>query len=468
MRISLRTRLVLSFLAIILVTTTIFMLLSNRVIVSRFTDLVVRSGQSYARRVVPLLERFYQSQGSWDGIDTLVSNLFTFRDVAKDRDWRLSPNLPIPNLFIAGKEERIILMDGNQVILDTNPEGPKITDPLLIENYGVAVVVDGEQVGTVISASSLGLFSDNQVRFVREVNRTLMAAAILAIFAVLVVGVIQSQSIIKPVQQLSDAAIRVAKGDYSQRIAVRRSDELGEMAESFNSMANELGRQQSLRHKAMADIAHELRTPLSVLQIDLESLEDGLLEFTPENIHVIQNEVVHLRNLVDDLRTLSQVDAGDLQIELSRTEIGTVVREMVERHQNNAREKKIELSYNLPEEEIFVMGDPQRLSQVLINLISNAIHHTSVNGKINVWLRKQDQSAVVAVIDNGEGIPKEECPYIFDRLYRVEKSRSRDQGGSGLGLSIARSLVEAHGGKIWVESEEGLGAEFKFSLPYIS
>ncbi len=465
MRISLRTRLVLSFLAIILVTTTIFVLLSNRVIVSRFTDLVARSGQSYAKRVVPLLERYYQTRGSWEGIDTLVSNLITFRDAAQNRDFRLPPDSPIPNLFIAGKDERLILMDGDQVILDTNPDGPKITDPQLIKTYGVAVVVDGKQVGTVISASALGFFSDNQVRFVREVNRTLLAAAILAIFAVLIVGVIQSQSIIKPVQQLSDAALRVAKGDYSQRIDVKRSDELGEMAESFNSMAQELGRQQSLRHKAMADIAHELRTPLSVLQIDLESLEDGLMEFNPENIHIIQNEVVHLRNLVEDLRTLSQVDAGDLQIELSHTEIGTVVREMVERHQNSAREKKIDLTFDLPAQEIFVMGDSQRLSQVLINLISNAIQHTAVNGKIKVWMRKQDQSVIVAVIDNGEGIPKEELPFIFDRLYRVEKSRSRDQGGSGLGLSIARSLVEAQAGKIWVESEEGQGAAFKFSLP---
>ena len=239
------------------------------------------------------------------------------------------------------------------------------------------------------------------------------------------------------------------------------------MAESFNSMAQELANQQSLRHKAMADIAHELRTPLSVLQIDLESLEDGLLEFTPENIHVIQNEVVHLSNLVEDLRTLSQVDAGDLHMELIRMEMGTIIREMVERLQNSAREKGIFLSYDLPDEEIFVLGDSQRLSQVLLNLISNAIQHTNSGGKIAVSLRKQRQSALVSVTDNGEGIPKEELAYVFNRLYRVEKSRSRDQGGSGLGLSIAKSLVEAHSGKIWVESEEGFGAAFKFSLPLI-
>ena len=468
MRISLRTRLVLSFLVIILVTTTIFVLLSNRVILSRFTDLVARSGQSYARRVVPLMERYYQANGSWEGIDTLVSSLLTFRDASMNRDFRLPPDSPIPNLLLAGKDERIILMDGNQVIMDTNPDGPDITNPQLIKSYGIPVMVAGQQVGTVISASALGIFTDNQVRFVREVNRTLLAAAILAILAVLIVGVIQSQSIVKPVRQLSDAALRVARGDYSQRVLVNRSDELGEMAESFNSMAQELANQQTLRHKAMADIAHELRTPLSVLQIDLESLEDGLLEFTPENIHVIQNEVVHLSNLVEDLRTLSQVDAGDLHMELVRMELGTIIREMIERLQNSAREKKISLIYDLPNEELFVLGDPQRLSQVFLNLIANAIQHTNSGGKIVVSLGKQQQSALVSVADNGEGIPKEELAFVFDRLYRVEKSRSRDQGGSGLGLSIAKSLIEAHSGKIWVESEEGSGAVFKFSLPLIN
>lgn len=467
MRISLRTRLVLSFLVIILVTTTIFALISNKIILSRFTDLVARSGQSYAMRVVPLMERYYQANGSWVGIETLVSSLLTFRDASMNRDFRIPPVSPIPNLLLAGKDERIILMDGNQVIMDTNPDGPDITDPQLLKSYGIKVMVEGKEVGTVISASALGIFTDNQVRFVREVNLTLMAAAILAILAVLVVGVIQSQSIVKPVRQLSEAALRVARGDYSQRIQVNRSDELGEMAESFNSMAQELANQQTLRHKAMADIAHELRTPLSVLQIDLESLEDGLLDFTPENIHVIQNEVAHLSNLVEDLRTLSQVDAGDLHLEIVRMEMGTIIREMVERLQNSAREKKISLSYNLPVEEIFVLGDPQRLSQVLINLISNAIQHTGLDGKIEVQLRKLEQLAEISVTDNGEGIPKEELALIFDRLYRVEKSRSRDQGGSGLGLSIARSLVEAQGGKIWVESVEGLGAAFKFTLTLI-
>ena len=146
---------------------------------------------------------------------------------------------------------------------------------------------------------------------------------------------------------------------------------------------------KALRHKAMADIAHELRTPLSVLQIDLESLEDGLLEFTPENIHVIQNEVIHLSNLVEDLRTLSQVDAGDLHMELIRMEMGTIIREMSRKtSKQRKRERNYSLSYDLPDEEIFVLGDSQRLSQVLLNLMSNAIQHTNSGGKIVSLIEK--------------------------------------------------------------------------------
>jgi len=468
MRLSITTRMVLSFLIIILVTTALFMLLTNRVIASRFADLVARSGQVFARRAVPLLERYYRVNGSWDGVADIVDNLVTFREGERDQPRQPFPNVDIPNLFLVGKDERMILLADSEVVFDTNPDGPNIANADTLRKYGVAVEVDGVQVGTVLVGSTLGFYTESQERFLREVNRTLFAASILAIFVVLVVAVLQSQSIIRPVRQLAGAASLVAKGDYSQRIAVNRKDELGEMAVAFNEMAGELAQQQGLRRQAMADIAHELRTPLSVLQIDLESLEDGLLEFTSENLHILQNEVAHLNNLVEDLRMLALVDADDLRIEKNTVEIGAVIREMIERHHSSAREAGVDLRCVLPPEEIFVTGDAQRIAQILINLISNALRHTPAGGSVIVELLQQQQRALVSVIDTGEGISVEDQLHVFDRFYRVEKSRSRDQGGSGLGLSIARSLVETQGGKIWVESEEGKGAAFKFWLPAVT
>jgi signal transduction histidine kinase len=467
MRLSLRARLTLSFLVIIVVTTAIFVVLSNQVIISRFKNLVARSGQNYAQRIAPIFGRYYAAQGSWDGVDSLVSSLVSFPG---NRNPVLPQNEPesLPNPFIAGNNERLILVSDGEVILDTNPAGPELIDDQMIENYGVSIIVNGIKVGDLVVASSLGIFTDLQSEFVQAVNRTLLLAAILSILAVLVVGITQSQSILKPVRQLATAALKVAKGDYSQRVKVARNDELGDMAQAFNSMAGDLAYQQELRHKSMADIAHELRTPLTILQIDLESMEDGLMEFNPENMRIIQNEVAHLNNLVEDLRILSQVDSGELRIETTNTEVGSIIREMIERQSNNMRDKTLKLTYLPPEEELFVKADPQRLSQVLINLISNAVQHTSPGGEIIVSSIRQNDEVLVSVEDNGEGIPQEDLAHIFDRLYRVEKSRSRHNGGSGLGLSIAKSLIEAQGGKIWAESEEGKGSVFRFTLPLIS
>ena len=464
MRMSLRARLILSFLVIILATSAAFVLLSNRLIISRFTSLVARSGQNFARRVAPVLEDYYRTQGSWEGVDSLASSLLLFRDI-QGHEFRPPIDVPLPNIFVVGNNERILLMDNDEILLDTQPDSPQPIDRGLIQEFGVPLTVDDKQVGIVAVTSTFGIFNELQAKFVEEVNRTLLVAALFAIAAVVAIGIIQSQSILKPVQQLADAALKVAKGDYSQRVKVNRKDELGDMAEAFNSMAGDLALQQELRRKSMADIAHELRTPLSIIQIDLESLEDGLMEFTPDNIRLIRNEAAHLNAMVEDLRLLSQADAGELRIELTKVEIGSIVREIIERQWNLMREKQLTLDYQLPDNEVFIMGDTQRLSQILINLINNAVQHTAAGGKIVINAEQNGNFVDISVQDNGEGIPAEDLPYVFERLYRVEKSRSRDEGGTGLGLSIARSLVEAQGGTISVESAEGYGSTFKIRLP---
>ncbi len=466
MRLSLQNRLILSFLIIVFATSAAFVLLSNRLIASRFTDLVARSGQNYARKVAPILENYYTRYGSWDGVDALLENLSSFHE-RQAKELPPGLNMPFPSPVVSENNERLILLADGEIIVDTLPSGGGLIERRLVQKYGVSIFVSGKQVGIVAAPTSFGVFNDLQVRFLRDVNRTLLAAAILAILAVVIVGVIQSRSIVSPVRQLAVAATRVARGDYSQRVNVDRNDELGEMADAFNAMAGDLAKQQEIRRKSMADIAHELRTPLSVLQIDLESLEDGLMEFTPENIHLIRNEATHLNALVEDLRLLSQVDAGELRIERVPTEIGSIVREIVERECHLMREKKLTLDYQLPANELFVDGDIQRITQILINLVNNAAQHTQAGGRILIRANQDGDFVEISVQDNGDGIPAADLPYVFERLYRVEKSRSRNDGGTGLGLSIARSLVEAHGGKIWVESEEGYGSTFRFRLPLL-
>lgn len=467
-RLSITTRLIVSFVAIIFLSIVLFIVVSNRVIYDRFSDLVIRSGMNFSRRIVPILEGYYKTNGSWEGVEDLVFDMSGGRDMAgMGRNRPENLNAAIPRLMITAQDERFILIDGEKVVFDSNPGGLLINDGDNLVKYGTPIVVNGEQVGTFLVASTMGILSESQNIFIDRVNRSLIWVGLLSIFLVFLVAIWQSRIIIKPLHQMSEAANRLAKGDYNQRVVVDRNDELGDVASAFNQMASDLAQQEDIRRQMMADVAHELRTPLSILRIDLESMEDGLMDTNPENIRNLQSEVSYLSNLVEDLRMLSMADAGDLKVEKTKIELNSLVREMVERQQNAARERKIHLSANYTDQEIFVMGDSQRLSQVMVNLLSNAIQHTPPDHEIFTKVETNGQTAIVSVMNTGSWIFRDDLNRIFNRFYRVERSRNRDHGGSGLGLSIARSLVEAHGGRIWADSVEGKSTTFKFSLPIV-
>ncbi|MCJ7622481.1 MAG: ATP-binding protein [Anaerolineaceae bacterium] len=280
-------------------------------------------------------------------------------------------------------------------------------------------------------------------------------------------GAYLAYRIITPVKALSEASLRLANGDYSQRIPVTSEDELGEMSKSFNKMAMELEHQENLRRRAMADIAHELRTPLSVLQIDLESIEDGLVEPTDEAIQRLQKEVELMSKLVDDLRLLSSAEAGELRLDFHTLDLAGLVQAVVKRFEATAREQRVDMIFNEPGEELWISGDEQRLVQVLLNLLTNAVNHTPPEGQLVVKAEEAEELVRVSIADTGVGISQEDLPHVFERLYRADKARSREKGGSGLGLSIAKSIIDAHGGSIRAESEEGQGSIFTFELPYV-
>ncbi|MBE0685373.1 MAG: HAMP domain-containing protein [Anaerolineaceae bacterium] len=467
-RLSITTRLILSFLTIIILTLVLFIVVTNRVVYNRFADLVERSGTNFSRRVVPILEQYYQANGSWDGVEDLVFDSSGNRDGGFGRFRQENGNMMTPGLMITAQDERFLLIDGDEIIFDTNPNGIAINNPENLTKFGTPVIVNGEQVGTFLVASVMGILSESQNIYLTRVNSTLIWVGAIAILLVLLVALWQSSSIVQPLREMANASRLLAKGDYNQRVQVQRNDELGDMATAFNQMAVDLSQQSELRRQMMADVAHELRTPLSVLRIDLESMEDGLMEASPENVRALQGEVSYLSNLVDDLRMLSLADAGDLKIEKSPVELNSLLREMVERQQNAARERNIIMTAHYDENEIFVMGDPQRLSQVMVNLLSNAIQHTLPDHEITTKIEVENQVARVTVTNYGTWIPKEDLERIFDRFYRLERSRNRDQGGSGLGLSIARSLINSHGGKIWAESEQGKSTTFNFTLPLLA
>jgi signal transduction histidine kinase len=308
--------------------------------------------------------------------------------------------------------------------------------------------------------------------FLASINRTLLLVAVVAGLGAVLLILGLSRRILAPVEALTAAVRRMEAGDLSQRVEVTSQDEIGELARAFNAMADGLARLEELRRNMVTDVAHELRTPLSNIRGYLEALQDGVVEPERHIIDSLHEEAMLLNRLVDDLQELSLAEAGQLKLKRQPVALADVVDRAVEAVRPRAEAKGVTARVDLPED-LLVDVDPQRIGQVLRNLLENALTHTPPGGEIAVAARaacpepsrRQGQWVEVSVRDTGSGIAAEDLPYVFERFYRADRSRSRTTGGAGLGLAIAKQLIEAHGGRIWVESTEGEGSTFTFALP---
>ncbi len=312
------------------------------------------------------------------------------------------------------------------------------------------------------------MFGPAERAYLEAINSSLWLTGGLAALVAVALGLLFARQISSPVRTLTAAARRLGAGDLDQRVPVRgRRDELGELAEAFNSMAESVGRQEMLRRQMAADIAHELRTPLAVIQANLEAMLDGIRPLSAEEVADVHQETQLLSRLVTDLRDLSLAETGQLLLRKELTDLTTLVRTSVARFSSWAEDKSVRLDVeaaaDLPRAEV----DPDRVAQVLGNLLDNALRYTPPGGEVVVRLQPgaQRDKVRVTVSDTGSGIPEEHLPNIFERFYRADRARTRTDGGSGIGLAVVRQLVEAHGGRVWVESQPGKGATFSFVLP---
>jgi signal transduction histidine kinase len=340
-------------------------------------------------------------------------------------------------------------------------EGATLTQAQL--SAGTPIEVDGEVVGVLYvggePASALG------ADLIARVNRVIILAALASGAVALLLAGALSLGLLRPVRELTAAARDLAGGDLSRRVAVRDGDEFGELSSAFNQMAGSLERVEKLRRDMTADIAHELRNPLAILQARLEGIIDGVYPASPENLGLILDQNRLLTRLVEDLRTLALADAGQLSLDRVPCDLGALVARTVAGFRLQAEDSDVRLTADL--QPVTISADPIRLEQVLTNLLSNALRHTPRGGVVRVSSRLEDSggSAVVLVEDSGEGIREEALPLIFERFYRGDRSRSRSEGGTGLGLAIARKLVEALGGTIRAANRPEGGAVFTVELP---
>ena len=293
----------------------------------------------------------------------------------------------------------------------------------------------------------------------------LLVGGSLAIIISLILILFLSRRVTSPIDILSRAARQFGRGDLSQRVQVRGEGEVAALAQAFNTMAADLENNEQLRRNLIADVAHELRTPLSNIQGYLEAIRDQVMKPDAATIHSLNEEASLLSRLINELQELSLAEAGELKLVYQAEDVIELVKQTVIPWQPQLKTKEISLSVDLPDNLPLISIDWQRVNQVIHNLLENAVAHTGRGGTITVAAAKQGSWVEISVSDTGEGIPAQDLPNIFERFYRVDRSRARATGGSGLGLTIARGLVEAHGGIITVQSELGKGSCFSFTLP---
>lgn len=327
----------------------------------------------------------------------------------------------------------------------------------------------------MMGGPSAGLDGDLFQNFRAAVTEALTFAALAAFLAAVLVSLFVSRQVVAPVRAMMSASQRIAEGNYTERVHVSgdlskgEQDELAQLALSFNQMAAKLQQTENMRRQLIGDVAHELRTPLTAIKGSMEGLIDGVLLADAETYQAIHREADRLQRLVNDLQELSRVESGAFELDRQTMKVSDLVDSAIARLGNQFEEKGVALETQVPSGLPQVLADKDRIDQVLLNLVGNALQYTPSGGKVTISARAQDGEIHIAVADTGIGIPPEHLPHLFTRFYRVDKSRSRAGGGSGIGLTIARHLVEAHGGRIWVVSSgSGQGSTFTFTLPLSS
>jgi signal transduction histidine kinase len=303
------------------------------------------------------------------------------------------------------------------------------------------------------------------LRFLLRYRWQFLLAGLFAAAIALVLARWLARGMTQPLRDMAAAARRMAAGEYGQRVETRSRDEVGQLARAFNRMSAELEGVERLRRELVANVSHELKTPISALRAHLENLLDGVERPDPETLQVMLAQSERLSRLVEQLLDLSRLESGDVPLDLRPVEIGPLAAEVLSEIEVARARAGVAVEVRVPEGLPPAMADRERIHQVLFNLVDNALRFTPPGGRVTLSAEAQGRAVRVRVEDTGVGIPPEHLPYLFERFYRADAARSRGDGGTGIGLAICRSVVEAHGGRIWAESEPGRGSAFTFELP---
>jgi len=389
--------------------------------------------------IVSRFEGYYIGHRSWNGVQSVIV-----------------PDASSDNLTLLDAEKRILIDHGSSVSDRVGMIYQSLEPDLLVN-----LKANGETVGILV-------FDPGSTPSQLEVIKTVLApvslwAVFLALLATVLVGVL-SRRIVAPLAEVIAASRSVAAGKLDSRVRVQGTQDLLILTDSFNQMASALERNDRERRDLLADIAHELRTPLSAIRGRLEGMLDGVYPVDEKHLSMVLKSNYLLERLVEDLRLLTLAESRQLTFEKKEIDLKTLAAHTIEMFSAEAQEKRITLEFEPAGGDYLVLADPQRTEQIIGNLMGNALRYVPVEGKIWIKLEKANSFITISVCDNGPGIPEEDIPYIFDRFWRKEKSRSRNTGGSGLGLSIAKQFVEIQGGSIAAENLPTGGLKINVAL----
>ncbi len=434
--------------------------------------------ERYAERLASSLADFYQISQSWQGVDQLLQTEYSqsghmFGGGNLTGRGRYSGFPGSMGDVMGESNDRLLLASAdNRIIYDSKKEliGNNVLDQNL--DSGIPILVDEKQVGLLVIISG-GIQAGTPAGvFLESVNHSIVFSVMAGVIIAILLGALLFNQITSPLRQLKKAVMEVGSGNFNQRVQIKSHDEIAELGNSFNQMAENLKKAQEDRQHYMADIAHELRTPLTAIQGTVEAMQDNILPLDAEQLDILHEQTTLLNRLVDDLRLLSLAEAGQLKLARTLSDVAPILKRIVDTMKPLADKKKIDLQLKTPEKLSPVLLDKDRFSQIINNLLTNAIRYTPESGiiRVNTGISADSKELVIDVVDTGTGISPEDLPHVFDRFYRADKSRARVSGGAGLGLAIVYQLVEAHNGKIKVISpvnkeEENGGTLFSITLP---
>lgn len=453
MKFSLTTKMALAFTAVVLIAIAGIVIFTTADSNRQLSNYMNRGGLLGIENLITNLEEHYQQTGSWQGVESAFSNAprgnsnsrmamyqFTLTDSSGIVQWSNSGDQPGSPYSGKYKTEGLKLIDSEE----------KVIGYLLVKQDG-------------------GLAVNQVTPFIERMNRALVLAGAVAGVAALVLAFLISRQLLKPVSALMKAASSISSGDLTARVNISGKDEFHTLGTTFNQMAENVQSSDERKKALTADVAHELRTPLSVQKAQLEAMIDGVIPISVDNLQAISSQTDVLARLVDDLRTLALTDSRELQLDMQMVILDEVIESMVEslRPQISLGDTRIVYEFSQYSKGQAVLIDTGRLSQVMQNILTNAMRYGKNGGTIQVSLGKEDYSLVIRIHDDGNGIPEEALPHLFERFYRHDRARSRDSGGTGLGLSIAKNLVSLMNGEISAMNAPSSGAVFEIRFPII-